>query len=440
MRAFLALAVLVPVRLAAQQGAEDRTGARLRVVTATVSISLDGRLDGAAWAGADSITEFRQREPSAGAPASERTVVKVLRDAAALYVAVRAYDGDMRRVRASELRRDADLSSDDNVQLLIDSFHDRRGAFVFGTNPNGAMWDAQLVGIDNLNQNWNGIWDVVVTQDSAGWSAEFRIPFRTLRFHRGGDLRFGFNVRRFIRRKNEQDLWRSWGRAEGLYQLLHEGELTELGALNRVRDVEAYPYVLTRATASEHDSAGAKIGDGSLGGKAGLDMKVPVTPTVTADLTASTDFAQVEVDQQVINLTRFPFFFPEKREFFLESSGLFDFGTPSRVQVFYSRRIGLDTAGAAVAVNRGGGGARRRRAWGNGVARVRISDRPRVHAAAGFRASHWNLGDDGPHQLHAPTPRARHPPARFQVHPRMGHHRQQHRIARPLGRLADRMV
>src|SRR3989454_394752 len=206
MRAFLVLAVLVPVRLAAQQGAEDRTGARLRVVTATVSISLDGRLDGAAWAGADSITEFRQREPSAGAPASERTVVKVLRDAAALYVAVRAYDGDMRRVRASELRRDADLSSDDNVQLLIDSFHDRRGAFVFGTNPNGAMWDAQLVGIDNLNQDWNGIWDVVVTRDSASWTAEFRIPFRTLRFHRVGDLRFGFNVRRFIRRKNEQDL------------------------------------------------------------------------------------------------------------------------------------------------------------------------------------------------------------------------------------------
>src|SRR5437867_2335421 len=352
MRPCLALALLLPVRMAAQQGAEART--TLRVVTATVPISLDGRLDGLAWASADSISDFRQREPSAGAPASERTVVKVLRDAAALYVAVRAYDSDVRHVRASELRRDADLSSDDNVQLLIDSFHDRRGAFVFGTNPNGAMWDAQLVGIDNLNQDWNGIWDVVVTRDSAGWTAEFRIPFRTLRFHRGEDLRFGFNVRRFIRRKNEQDLWRSWGRAEGLYQLLHEGDLTELGALNRVRDVEAYPYVLTRATAAEHDSAGAKIGDGFFGGKAGLDVKVPVTPTVTADLTVSTDFAQVEVDQQVINLTRFPFFFPEKREFFLESSGLFDFGTPGRVQVFYSRRIGLDTSGASVPIIAGG--------------------------------------------------------------------------------------
>src|SRR5439155_1278574 len=206
----------------------------------------------------------------------------------------------------------------------------------------GAMWDAQLVGIDNLNQDWNGIWDVVVTRDSTGWTAEFRIPFRALRFHRGDELRFGFNVRRFIRRKNEQDLWRSWGRAEGLYQLLHEGELIELGALNRVRDVEAYPYVLTRATAAEHDSAGARIGDGFFGGKAGLDVKVPVTPTVTADLTASTDFAQVEVDQQVINLSRFPFFFPEKREFFLESSGLFDFGTPGVSGVPLAWRISTD--------------------------------------------------------------------------------------------------
>src|SRR5438045_9131475 len=157
MRVFVALAFLLPVRMAAQRGAEART--TLRVVTATVPISLDGRLDGLAWASADSITDFRQREPAAGVPATERTVVKILRDAAALYVAVRAYDGDMRHVRASELRRDADLSGDDNVQLLIDSFHDRRGAFVFGTNPNGAMWDAQLVGIDNLNQDWNGLWD-----------------------------------------------------------------------------------------------------------------------------------------------------------------------------------------------------------------------------------------------------------------------------------------
>ena len=339
----------------------------LRVAPATASIPFNGRGDGAVWASADSIVDFRQREPVVGAPATERTVVKVLRDADALYVVVRAYDSDPHGVRASELRRDADLSSDDNVQLLIDSFHDRRGAFVFGTNANGAMWDAQFVGVDDPNDNWNGIWDVNTTRDSAGWTAEFRIPFRTLRFRRGTDVRFGFNVRRFIRRKNEQDLWRSWGRAEGLYQLLNEGELTGLGTLERTHDAEAYPYLLGRATESEHDSLGARTGDGVLGGKAGLDVKVPVTPTVTADLTANTDFAQVEADQQVINLTRFPFFFPEKREFFLESSGLFDFGTPGRVQLFYSRRLGLDSSGAAVPILAGARVTGRAGPWRLGV-------------------------------------------------------------------------
>src|SRR5690349_13769791 len=237
----------------------------LRVVVTRDKIGLDGRLDESAWGRADSLTEFRQREPRAGEPASERTVVKALRDANALYIGVRAYDGDARQLRATELRRDADLSSDDNVELLIDSFHDRRGAFVFATNPNGARWDAQLTGLDDLNQDWNGIWDVVVTRDRAGWTAEFRIPFRTLRFHAGPGARFGFNVRRFIRRKNEQDLWRSWGRAEGLYQLLNAGELVDLGALERARDVEVYPYVLSRAIAPPHDSLGTRVADGFLG-------------------------------------------------------------------------------------------------------------------------------------------------------------------------------
>jgi len=326
----------------------------LRVVVTSGKIRLDGRLDESAWATADSLTDFRQREPRVGEPASERTVVKVLRDAAALYIGVRAYDGDAHQIRATELRRDADLSSDDNIQLLIDSFHDRRGAFVFGTNPNGARWDAQLTDLDNLNEDWNGIWDVAVSRDPEGWTAEFRIPFRTLRFHPGGEVRFGFNVRRFIRRKNEQDLWRAWGRTEGLYQLLRAGELSDIGDVGRARDVELYPYVLSRAIEPVHDSAGARVADGFVGAKAGLDAKLAVSPTLTADFTAATDFAQVEADQQVINLTRFPFFFPEKRQFFLESSGLFDVGTPGRTQVFYSRRVGLDSAGNPVPIVAGG--------------------------------------------------------------------------------------
>src|SRR5205823_4802629 len=180
-------------------------------------------------------------------------------------------DSNMRSVRASQLRRDADLSSDDNVQLLIDSYDDRRSAFVFGTNPNGAMWDAQFSGVDDLNENWNGVWDAAVSRDSVGWTAEFRIPLLALRFRAGTNPEFGFNVRRFIRRKNEENLWRSYGRAQGFYRLNNEGTITDLGDLHRPHDLELYPYALGRAVETEHDSAGGATTGGYLGGKGGVD-------------------------------------------------------------------------------------------------------------------------------------------------------------------------
>src|SRR5205807_1867046 len=148
---------------AAQQGNSGGSGASSPTIRATMiraPVTLDGRPDESFWAAADSIDDFRQREPLEGSPATERTVAKVAHDADALYIVVRCYDSNMRSVRASQLRRDADLSSDDNVQLLIDSFDDRRSAFVFATNPNGALWDAQFSGVDDLNENWNGIWEI----------------------------------------------------------------------------------------------------------------------------------------------------------------------------------------------------------------------------------------------------------------------------------------
>src|SRR3989475_12837574 len=196
-----------------------RTRARVRC---------SGGRSGPFWSAATWSDGFRQREPREGSPATERTVVKVGHDADALYIVVRCYDSNVRGVRASQLRRDADLSSDDNVQLLIDSYDDRRSAFVFATNPTGALCDAQFSGVDDLNENWNGIWDVAVSRDSAGWTAEFRIPLLALRFHAGTNPEFGFNVRRFIRRKNEEDLWRSYGRAQGFYRLNNEGAITDL--------------------------------------------------------------------------------------------------------------------------------------------------------------------------------------------------------------------
>jgi hypothetical protein len=310
-------------------------------------VRVDGHLDEAAWARADSLVQLRQREPHSGAPATEHTVVRVLRGPGGLYVGVHAADGHPALIRATELRRDADLTVDDYVTLLIDSFRDHRGAFLFRTNPSGAMWDAQLTGLDDVNENWNGIWEVATSRDATGWTAEFRIPYRTLRF-RAGETAFGLNLQRFIRRKNEEDLWRSWGRADGLFQLLNEGELVGVGPLRRPRELDVRPYALARADTPRYDVGGAAQVDGDLSAKAGVDAKLALLPTLTVDLTVNTDFAQVEADQQVINLTRVPVFFPEKREFFLESSGLFSFGTPERAQLFYSRRIGLDTAGAPV--------------------------------------------------------------------------------------------
>ncbi|HKR08261.1 MAG TPA: DUF5916 domain-containing protein [Gemmatimonadaceae bacterium] len=320
-----------------------------RVATTTEAISIDGHLDEAVWQHADSIVDFRQREPLEGAPATERTVVKIVRDARQMYVAVRAYDSQMSKVRSAQLRRDADLRSDDRVTLLIDSYRDRRGAFMFATNPNGAMWDAQIVGLDNVNDNWNGIWSVATSRDSISWSAEFAIPLHTLRFNPASDV-IGLNVRRTILRKNEEDLWRSWGRTQGLTNLANTADVSGFENVGTARPLELYPYVLGRVITPSYDSSGARLGSSQSGGKAGIDAKLALTPTMTADLTVSTDFAQVEADLQVINLTRFPTFFPEKREFFLESSGIFDIGTSRRTQLFYSRRIGLDSTGAPVPI------------------------------------------------------------------------------------------
>ena len=349
------LATSVTAQLHEPPAATDRSaGAPYRVRQTTESIKLDGVFDERAWLDADSIVEMRQREPVEGAPATERTVAKLVRDATRLYIAVRAYDSNMSAVRSAQLRRDANLSSDDNIKILVDSYRDRRSAFLFGTNPSGAMWDAQITGFDNVNDNWNGIWEVVTRRDSSSWSAEFAIPLQTLRFRPGADV-IGVNVRRFIRRKNEEDLWKSWGRAEGLDNLLYSGDAAGFQDVERARPIELRPYMLGRVVSPAYDVLGQRTASGASGGRAGIDAKLAVSPTMTADLTVNTDFAQVESDEQVINLTRFPLFFPEKREFFLESSGLFDIGTPGRVQLFYSRRIGLSSAGAPVPIL---GGAR----------------------------------------------------------------------------------
>jgi len=317
---------------------------------------LDGIPDEAAWRAADSIAEFHQRDPAEGQPSTERTVVRFLAAADGLWVAFWNYDRHPERIVHSQLRRDADLDSDDHVSLFLDPQRDRRSGHLFQVNPNGAMFDGEYAGGDGTNEDWNGVWDARARIGPDGWTAEIFIPWQTLRYRRDGSA-WGLNVARFIRDHNEETLWRGWLRQQGLLFTDEEGELTELGALPARRLTEWRPY----AVGSAEDNVRQYAPDGSYtleadrraDVKAGLDGKIAVAPTLTLDVTANTDFAQVEADQQVVNLSRFPLFFPEKRPFFLEAAGVFDFGQEGRTIAFYSRRVGLGRGSAPVPIDAG---------------------------------------------------------------------------------------
>lgn len=323
-----------------------------------VPVQVDGLLDEAAWAAAEPATGFRQREPLEGEPATEATEVRVLYDDTNLYVGVRALDREPERVIARVLQRDRILQAgldeqavwagDDGVAILLDPFHDHRNAFLFATNANGAEFDALVTDEKAAyNTDWRAVFRVAARRTSEGWSAEFAIPFRSLRYPTGdGSQPWGFNVERFIRRKSEETLWSGWQRAEGgLHRVSRAGHLVGLSALPRSRlNLEVKPYGLVGATVERQD-------DGSLprdnASTAGVDAKWEVRSGLVLDATVNPDFAQVESDDQVVNLTRFDLFLPEKREFFLENAGIFEFGargffeTPPFL-LFFSRNIGIN--------------------------------------------------------------------------------------------------
>jgi len=328
-----------------------------------MTMRLDGALTEAFWICADSVSEFRQREPLEGQPATERTVVRLAYDAHALYVGVMAYDDEPEAVVARVLQRDRIMqkeffggglkfAGDDAVALLIDPFHDHRNAVVFATNPNGAEFEALLTDEGKeVNVDWRGVWRVAAMRTRLGWSAEFRIPWRTLRYGDVTDRRvWGLNVFRVIRRKNEEVLWRSWRRdGEGFQRVSRAGHLLGLRDLpGQGLNLEAKPFVLTGARQVLDDTGRIPT---ETTGKVGLDLKTELRPGLLLDLTANTDFAQVEVDDEQVNLTRFNLFFPEKRDFFLENAGIFEFGQPGNpfqtppFLMFFSRRIGIDAEG-----------------------------------------------------------------------------------------------
>jgi hypothetical protein len=298
-------------------------------------ITLEGRLDEAVWQRGVPAVDFLQTNPNEGASGSERTEVRVAYDEDTFYIGARFFDSEPDGILAYQKERDAGLGSDDRFMWILDTFLDGRTGYFFEINPAGLMGDGILrIGSGRtINKSWDGIWEARVFRGSFGWSAEIRIPFRTLNFDRDLDS-WGINFQRTVRRKNEDALWSGHRRNQGLFSPAHAGRVTGLQGMSQGLGLEAKPYA---AAAWKYDS---ETGTG-VPADVGVDVTYSLNSSLRAAVTVNTDFAETEVDQRRVNLTRFPLFFPERRAFFLEGSSVFNFAQTSGVTPFFSRRIGL---------------------------------------------------------------------------------------------------
>lgn len=348
---------------------DDQVGAYRIRLAENESVRLDGLLSEDFWSRAVPIGGFLQREPEEGLAATEATEVRVAYDDQAVYIGVVAYDSEPEEIVARILQRDklmeplffgsgVQFAGDDAIAILLDPFHDHRSGMIFATNPNGAEFEALITDEGSeLNIDWRGVWEVRGARTPDGWSAEFAIPWRTLRYPEAdpadgadGAEPWGINVFRIIRRKNEETLWQSWQReGGGLHRVSRAGHLTGLRDLPQEGlSLETKPFVLA-GRRQEADDLGVVTSSNQR--EVGIDIKTEVRPGLVLDLTLNTDFAQVEADDAQVNLTRFSLFFPEKRDFFLENSGIFEFGLPSDpfatppYQMFFSRNIGISEDG-----------------------------------------------------------------------------------------------
>ena len=314
-------------------------------------VTVDGILDEAAWASAEVITDFIQSMPDAGYPASEETLVRVLYDDRFLYVGALLLDSHPGEITAQFLNQDFETHDDDVFGVTLDTFLDRRNSFMFLVNPRGAVKDGQT--FDNsrtTNLAWEGVIQVETAIHDQGWTVELAIPFTTLRFDPAqGEHSWGINFLRRLRRRNEDSYWAPLDRRSRVHTMALAGTLTGLSNLPHPRNLTVKPFVLTDRASGDL----IPVDESDLGFDGGLDLKYGVTPLLTLDLTYRTDFSQVEVDEERVNLTRFSLFFPEKRDFFMENSGIFAFGdqlernirmgaSPRDFTLFHSRRIGLD--------------------------------------------------------------------------------------------------
>ncbi|MBI3049083.1 MAG: carbohydrate binding family 9 domain-containing protein [Acidobacteria bacterium] len=319
------------------------------------TVTLDGRFDEPFWGRAVPASNFIQQDPQNGRPATEPTEVRIVFDDDALYLGVTAYDSEPDGWIGWQRRRDEGLGSDDRFQWVIDTFLDGRSGYFFEMNPSGLMADS-LIGINGENRQWDGIWDARHRRSEIGWTLEIKIPFRTLNFNPNTDT-WGINFQRTVRRKNEESLWMGWARNQGLRRMSNTGLVTGIRDVTQGRGLDVKPYGVFTSQASPGRGQRAMQGDAN----AGLDLFFNPTPLLRTVFTVNTDFAQTEVDQRQVNLTRYSLFFPERRDFFLDGATFLDFGSNSDrrgnggfwfgegtnnnsddlVIPFFSRRVGL---------------------------------------------------------------------------------------------------
>ncbi|MGH9258040.1 MAG: carbohydrate binding family 9 domain-containing protein [Vicinamibacterales bacterium] len=314
------------------------------------SITLDGQLDEPIWSRAIPASEFVQQDPQNGRPATERTEVRIAFDGESLYMGVTCYDSEPDKWIGYQRRRDEGLNSDDRFMWTIDTFLDGRTGYFFEMNPSGLMADA-LLGINGQNREWDGIWNARHRRSEIGWTLEIVIPFRTLNFDPNNDT-WGINFQRTVKRKNEESLWMGWGRNQGLRRMSNTGLVSGIRDVTQGHGLDIKPYGVFTAESSPGRGRTAMKGSPD----AGLDLFYNPTPVLRTVFTVNTDFAQTEVDQRQVNLTRFSLFFPEQRDFFLDGATFFDFRSDNnsnqnfggfgnneneRIIPFFSRRIGL---------------------------------------------------------------------------------------------------
>ena len=360
MRTQAACVVLLLLAAAAPAPGQEVPGQDVRtaaVTTTEAAIVVDGALDEPAWRSAPTIGDLVQRQPDTGEAPSQRTDVRILRDADNLYIGVTAWDTEPARIIATQMARDAGLGSNDRIEIVLDTYRDQRNAFYFATNAAGAFVDGLAFANGTLNTEWDAIWDVRTQQTADGWTAEFAIPFKSLGFPAGRSV-WGFNVSRTIYRRLEEDRWTGARLETQFLQVSEAGEITGLDGLTQGIGLDIRPFL---AGTSFHTGATDRA---VFSGRPGVDLSFNFTPSLKLTATVNTDFGETEVDARQINLSRFSLLFPEKRAFFLEDAGVFTFAssgpppaggipnTGAEVFPFFSRRVGL-LGGAEVPLDAG---------------------------------------------------------------------------------------